>query len=145
MASLAVKADYSEKLFRDDENTRLATLVVQRNEALAEDFQKFGHQINFATGTRSASGTGGNGSRDVPPPVEASEIAEDYAFENKTRNQPDHVDMVELLAGRQVLEHPQDSDIYEWLTDTYKSYRGFEIGTFPSSLIASVIREQCCK
>ncbi|KAF2191742.1 hypothetical protein K469DRAFT_735719 [Zopfia rhizophila CBS 207.26] len=61
------------------------------------------------------------------------------ATELVSRNEKFSMDMEKFVAG------PSGLDIFDWLKTTYSKSRGFELGTFASSLLTAAMRQQSSK
>lgn len=118
---------------------RFATRIVTRDTAFAKDLERYGHEYNFDT-----SGTESPDSSNTKSTTASSEDSGDMNefLTRKTGSIPELEDVVTQQTWE---SFPSDSDIYEWLEELYQSSRGFEIGTFSASLLATSMKKQSAK
>ncbi|KAL8969301.1 MAG: hypothetical protein Q9183_002068 [Haloplaca sp. 2 TL-2023] len=132
MTSQALGAEY-DSVFRSKESLKLATLVVKRDDCFAEDVWRKGHTMEFH--------------RETPESLVQDEMfvmpieEEPPAGTFSTRQYDDAQDLDDILKGPQDLTLPANG-IMAWLKEVYEGSRGFELGTFNSSLVTIVWREQ---
>jgi hypothetical protein len=62
-----------------------------------------------------------------------------------TRKEDDLAELVEILQTQRSLPYPEREGIHRWLMQVFQSHRGFELGTFNSSLLATCMKKQCSK
>jgi hypothetical protein len=62
-----------------------------------------------------------------------------------TRKEDDLSEIVEILQAQRSLPHPELEGIHKWLKQVFQSHRGFELGTFNASLLATCMKKQCSK
>lgn len=74
---------------------------------------------------------------ELPPPSRA------IGFE--IRKEHDHPDVTEILQPQELLDRPNDGDIESWLWEVYETSRGFELGTFDASILATTMKKQSSK
>ncbi|GMF67031.1 unnamed protein product [Aspergillus oryzae] len=111
----------------------------QADTAFAKDLERYGHEYNFDT-----SGTESPDSSNTKSTTASSEDSGDMNefLTRKTGSIPELEDVVTQQTWE---SFPSDSDIYEWLEELYQSSRGFEIGTFSASLLATSMKKQSAK
>lgn len=82
-------------------------------------------------------------SEDEPFPgvVSRTPACSDHLWVRITPNNPE---LEDILYGQEYLPEPSKS-IMKWLEDTYRSSRGFELGTFNSSLLSTIMKRQSKK
>jgi hypothetical protein len=113
------------------------------------DMARYGHTYIFSGGdtTRlSTSETLGVGEK-----IEFTTRLEDQltpmsdvvGFE--VRKEHDHSDVTEILQPQELLDKPNDGDIESWLQAVYENSRGFELGTFDASILATTMKKQSSK
>lgn len=133
----ASEAHYEDADATDTQTSlRLATAVVDRNELFNRDLWQFGHTMAFEAGPESGGGKADS--------EKASEETQDMKEMASTRYQPTPNDLDDILSNEQIYFAP-DTDIMEWLEKVYRQARGFEMGTFHSSLMPSMWKKQSCK
>ena len=136
IAALATRADYGrDDFFSNSDSLRLATATVNRGKAFTEEMALHGHVINFEIGSEIPS-------------------IEEVAFESlalsgtktfTTRQVADHPDIEDLVSECAELSCPYDHAVLGWLKSVYRRSRGFELGTFDSSLLATTMKTQAKK
>jgi hypothetical protein len=114
-------------------NLRFATEIVNRNEIVARTLEYHGHSYKFSTPS-------------------ASEIKLEAPEDEEDKKQPegkivlcfqdDFDGLDELTARANSIPDEPASNIMPWLTKVYKTSRGFELGTFDSSLLAMTMKTQ---
>jgi hypothetical protein len=130
----ALSANYvGSDWFDEYPSLRFATEVVNRNESVEKTLAKHGHSYRFSTTSTSEE------------QLEALEI-EDWK-EKKLKKpilrfQDDFDELEELTACWDEIDDEPGSNIMSWLTEVYKTSRGFELGTFDSSLLAMTMKTQ---
>ncbi|KAE8415055.1 P-loop containing nucleoside triphosphate hydrolase protein [Aspergillus pseudocaelatus] len=140
ITSQALSTSYGENdIFDEHVDLRLATRVVTRDTAFAEDLERYGHEYNFDTSVKKTPDSSDANSTTAPSD-ESEDVKEFHA--RKTGSMPELEDVVTEQTWESV---PSDNDIYEWLKQLYQSSRGFEIGTFNTSLLATSMKKQSAK
>ncbi|KAF2834154.1 dynamin GTPase [Patellaria atrata CBS 101060] len=141
IADLAVKADYGgDSIFDKLTALRLATQLVDRNERFSADMTDFGHQFQFEKSDDAA---------EKSSDTEASQLESDIMGEKQkhanTRYIANALELSEILFNEDTVTVSSPVAIHKWLKDMYKESRGFELGTFHSSLLTSAMRQQSTK
>lgn len=143
LVTLSVDAKYGSSAILDNVELRLATLVTARNATFSDDMSRRGQEFRF-----SASDSPEEAEEDLPPALTWSQI-EDVDVNDETefdiRKHVDYVDIEDLLHPQQSLFAANRRSIAYWLRDTYESSRGFELGTFDSSILATTMKVQTTK
>lgn len=62
-----------------------------------------------------------------------------------SRKEVDLDDLVDILRPQESLLHPRQREIKDWLLRVFKGNRGFELGTFNGSILATVMKKQSSK
>ena len=147
ITALAVTTNYVGcDWFDEYSSLRFLTAVVNRNELLAENFQRYGHSYEFKVAESNQNKT-------VPalkPESYASGSEMSLEAENRKeqislRTTEDHVDLEELMYDQNTACKEINSDTLNWLMAVYKTSRGFELGTFDASLLAMTMKTQSYK
>lgn len=123
---------------------RVATKIVRRNENFAEDMVFYGHTYAFAVK--------GPDNTDEDDDISEPDIEESrYIIEGKDLNPlklrqvwgiPDLEDLTGHLTEEKTVVQPPTHNIDSWIKEQYRNSRGFEIGTFNSSLLATIMKSQ---
>jgi hypothetical protein len=134
IVSSAIAANYGNSDWFDQHaSLRFATEIVNRNEIVATTVELHGHSYNFGTPSESdVTNTIQQTAQDQEQP--------DNGFHLRFQEDFDGLD--ELTAGAESTAKESTSDIMQWLTDVYHTSRGFELGTFDSSLLAMTMKTQ---
>ena len=78
----------------------------------------------------------------------AFEDDSDESFEDETfdiRKEDDPEELVGTLHPQESLPHPLSGETKDWLLQIFKANRGFELGTFNASILATVMKKQSSK
>ena len=137
LVSLAVEAKYGHDSIFDDDHLRLATLVTTRNATFASDISLGGHKYQFdpSANIRNAeSNTIFGGEACVKDPTHGNQLV--------TRLWPDRPEIEELLQAQESIPIASQKPLDEWLGQIYKRSRGFELGSFDSSILATTMKMQ---
>ncbi|KAL4816785.1 P-loop containing nucleoside triphosphate hydrolase protein [Aspergillus spinulosporus] len=116
---------------------RLATTVIERNELFRSDMMNLGHVYNFRTGTEGSQSLSSRARDRIGGGNEDSMVS--------TRKVDVTAELNDVLLGPELINHPVEEDIYSWLEAEYLGSRGFELGTFNSSLLPTVMKQQSSK
>ncbi|KAH8430985.1 uncharacterized protein LDX57_008647 [Aspergillus melleus] len=136
ITSHALGSNYS---FRDDfdqeEVLRLATRVVNRNEMFSDNMARWGHEYEFETDESQ----------------ELDDLRVDISIDNPTggslatRMLEDISGIEDILPQAVEVAQPVRNDIRSWIERQYRTSRGFEIGTFNSALLPTIMKKQSTK
>ncbi|KAL4926389.1 dynamin family protein [Aspergillus undulatus] len=135
--SNALRGNYgADDIFDKVKRFRLATTVIDRNEQFKSDMMNLGHIYRFHTESEAN-----------PQPIQTSKAREESVDEGHitTRKIDTRIDVNDALTDPEVLSPPVDEDIYQWLESEYLGSRGFELGTFNTSLLPTVMKKQSSK
>ena len=133
IASAAARVDYGlVAFFEKDKNFRLATAAVNRGAAFVDAMAKWGHRFNFC---------GSNQTLEAVPDEDFSELSIGEEDPIIVRLVPDYPDICDLLPKDATIPKPNGSDILAWLKTVYGESRGFELGTFASSILAVTMQK----
>lgn len=151
IASRALRADYgSNAIFDTKSSLRLATRVVDRNDAFSEDVQEVGHTMKF----RDNAPDRNEFIMEAPPPAiadaseegsegEAEPDSEDeLPLKKRIRRTRGHWELEDLLTPDPGVSEPETTGIMRWLEGIYKTSRGFEIGTFDATIFPIIFKKQ---
>ena len=143
MVTLSVDAKYGSSAIFDDLELRLATLVTGRNAMFSEDMSRRGHEFRF-----SAPEAQEQAKEDLPSALTWNQN-DDVDANNETvfdiRKHADCIDIEDLLHAQESLFAANGRPIAYWLREMYESSRGFELGTFDSSILATTMKVQTTK
>ncbi|KAJ5108261.1 hypothetical protein N7456_004936 [Penicillium angulare] len=143
----------SQDAFDNERDLRLATLVANRNAQLAEDFEFRGHVYTFKSHSHdddlenrkdpptSPTGTVANGIDNEEEKEEEEEICNSVP----SRKISICHDIEDVLRDSQPIQGALTQGILPWIENIYEASRGFELGTFNASILASVLKKQSSK
>ena len=150
LAMLSLQAKFgSDELFDDLPSLRIAPSVVARATVFETDMARYGHTYIFSGGSTeklSVQGTTGASKKKavaIPANDTLSPSSQGNRFE--VRKEHDHSDVTEMLQPQESLNKPNDGDIEPWLRTVYETSRGFELGTFDASILATTMKKQSSK
>ncbi|KAK2797328.1 hypothetical protein FQN50_009223 [Emmonsiellopsis sp. PD_5] len=139
LSSLALSSNYGgDDLFDRESATRLATILVNRNEKFSDHMASCGHKYSF-TPEDGSSSSGMNTS--------TANLSEGK-YANGTiavRSMADPGGLDDILYDPTILDGNYEEDITSWLNTTFITCRGFELGTFNPSLLSTIIKKQTSK
>jgi len=143
LVSLSVDAKYGSDAVFDNMQLRLATLISERNATFSDELARHGQQYHFTTSKNSVPTD-----EDLPPAlswemVESVPPGTEATFE--VRKWADCGEMEEILHAQESLPVANGKSIALWLREVYKSSRGFELGTFDSSILGTTMKAQSTK
>ncbi|KAM5464735.1 hypothetical protein MauCBS54593_006826 [Microsporum audouinii] len=125
VTSHAMSANYgADDLFDKHKDLRIATIVAQRNDIFARNMRLVGHEREDDSNLDVFGDT-------------VKRIV-------KIRTTVDRDDLEGILQPQEHLFQP-DSNITYWLETVYQASRGFELGTFASTLLPAIMKEQSKK
>ena len=123
--SSALEAHYGDnKIFESIPSLKLATAIVDRNEAFSNDFMRNGHTMYFEGW-----------------PARTDEPEDKPLSSRRVKTVPE---LNDVLHEDEVLENP-GTGIMDWLERLFKTSRGFELGTFDAAVVPAMWREQSVK
>lgn len=143
LVSLSVDAKYGSDAIFDNMQLRLATLVSERNATFSDELARHGQEYHF-----TASKSPGQTEEDLPPPLlweSVDSASTEPQATLKIRKTTNSMEIEELLYAQDSLPVANGKSIALWLRELYKSSRGFELGTFDSSILATTMKVQSTK
>ncbi|KAK0618698.1 putative dynamin-related protein 4A [Lasiodiplodia hormozganensis] len=147
----ALAARYSDECFAEHPELKIATLVVQRDEVFSKDFATHGHTYRFKDfwddDEKEADAvscfTQDDDDIDSTNHIENGCNGADGQLKNIfTRHFEDAGDLVDILHPTKAIVQPKARGILDWITDLYEDSRGFELGQFDPSLLATLLKAQ---
>ncbi|KAI1923795.1 hypothetical protein LOZ65_003246 [Ophidiomyces ophidiicola] len=127
----ALVTDYGRnELFEQYPEFRLATLLVHREEEFGKTMIGWGQQYHFEEVNKESE-------TDSDEKLACSEIKDVRETENP-------IELEDILQDQEIVCEPQKKFL-EWLQGLYHQSKGFEIGTYSGSLLATVMRKQASK
>ncbi|KAL4872346.1 hypothetical protein BDV12DRAFT_210860 [Aspergillus spectabilis] len=149
----ALKTNYgSQDAFDEDSDLRLATLVANRNGIFSDDFSTRGHVYNFMSHTHDDDSDNQHNRAVASPTSSVREHTghiddDDDEDEEEQRSIPSRklnscIDIDDILHECVPIQESKAQGILPWIENLYRESRGFEIGTFNSSILSSVLKKQ---
>ncbi|KAL1999666.1 hypothetical protein VTN02DRAFT_4193 [Thermoascus thermophilus] len=139
----ALRTDYgANDLFDEDENLRLATILVNRNQSFSDDISQWGHEYRFASADMAkdpATAVKKEGENEQEGQKEATKGGVSV---RKMESLPE---LEEILYDQRTVPKASDDDILSWIEGLYRKSRGFEIGTFDPLFLSTVLKKQTGK
>ncbi|OQE05795.1 hypothetical protein PENVUL_c022G00686 [Penicillium vulpinum] len=140
IVSQAMATSYgTHELFDKEKHSRLATIVRNRMDVFKSDMEDYGFEYQFISEI----------SNKLPTPMERMEDHEDQEDSGipvrKHMNVSEHSGVTDILHEQEILKKPPNESILVWIGDQYRASRGFEVGTFQTSLLCTIINRQSGK
>lgn len=139
LVMLSLQAQYgSDELFDTQESLRLAPAVASRSAIFNDEMERLGHSYSFHSAQEEV----------VTDDTLAGLFGGENPFKTKTfatRKEKDPGDIANILHPSENLNSPSQDNINPWLRKVYESSRGFELGTFDSSILAATMKKQATK
>jgi hypothetical protein len=146
----------SQDAFDEERDLRLATLVATRNAQFSDDFASQGHVYGFMSHSHDDESDAPRDSGVASPTCsnsaevgvtdddddEQQEEERNFVPSRKLNSCPDIED---ILHDCVQIQNCQSQGILGWIENIYRESRGFEIGTFNSSILSSVLKKQSAK
>ncbi|KAE8376986.1 P-loop containing nucleoside triphosphate hydrolase protein [Aspergillus bertholletiae] len=140
IAAQALSTNYGgSDIFDSHMDLRLATMVVTRDTVFADDLGRYGHEYNFKSCEKKVADLSDWNATKQPS------VKIDDQSDIKTRKTDSVLELDDVVSEQSHESLPSDDNIYEWLQELYQSSRGFEIGTFNVSLLATIMKKQSTK
>ena len=156
ITTFVVEAQYGRhQLLQDNRNMRLTTLIVDFNSAFSEDLEKRGYTVNFCE-SKFPSGK----SRRKPKSMSfrklkfkgylsmsfpEKQVGEGQNEGSSTVESLEYSELLNVLSTTSNCSLPLLENTMGWIEREYKSLRGFELGTFNSSILLTLFQELSTK
>lgn len=127
-------------LFEKDEDFRLATQIRNRMDTFKSDMDEHGVEYQFDTGTLNAKCSSSEDDED-----EDGDDGNDEISVRKNTNVSENRAIDDILQEQEFVNKPKDDSIIAWIEEQCRASRGFEIGTFQSSLLCTIMNKQTGK
>ncbi|CAK1356816.1 unnamed protein product [Cercospora beticola] len=143
LVSLSISATHgADNAFETTPALCIAPALMSRMKIFSDEMAKYGATYAFSSDHTGSSVDDTDASEYNPdehlggPPVKQT-------FE--TRREEDLDDLEDILYTKQSLSPPLRDQIEDWLLQVFQANRGFEMGTFNASILATVMKKQCSK
>ncbi|CAK4033018.1 interferon-induced GTP-binding mx2 [Lecanosticta acicola] len=132
LVAFALKANHgADSLFDSEPELRVSPAVMARMKTFSDDMWTYGHMYSFLGKDQEEQGSA---------VLDAAEQKE-YSV----RKQEDLEELPNIQCLDMTLSYPKAGGIKRWLRDVFESNRGFELGTFNASILATVMKKQSSK
>ncbi|KAJ6188349.1 hypothetical protein N7519_003257 [Penicillium mononematosum] len=158
IVSQAMATSYgTHELFEKAEDTRLATIVRNRMDVFKSDVEEYGFECQFLNWTPATQHPSPAGVGPEPEPEPESDSGDSDDDDNddeeadgiavrKNMNASEHSGAIDGILHEQVnIRKPRGDSILAWIEDQYRASRGFELGTFQTSLLCTIMNKQSGK
>lgn len=131
----------TDDAFEKHPRLRIAPAVMARMKAFSDEMAEYGQTYAFMP--RDSSEPSGNpvisriNNATEPDPIEV------LIYANRKEDDPD--ELIDILHPRESLPHPKRKGLKKWLHKVFEGNRGFELGTFNPSLLATCMKKQSSK
>ncbi|KGO74725.1 Dynamin [Penicillium italicum] len=148
VVSQAMATSYgTHELFEKDDDSRLATIIRNRMDVFKSNIEEHGFEYRFL---RWASGTQQSSSTEVVCESESEsdddDDDEDGIPVRKNMSASEHSGVIDsILHEQELVKKPTDDNILTWIEVQYRASRGFEMGTFQTSLLCTIMNKQSWK
>jgi hypothetical protein len=155
LVNLAMNTTHgADNSFEKYPRLRLAPAVMSRMKTFSDSMAKLGQTFMFQPkgGNKPVAG------KDGAPEVEAAELLDEHFTKGvpgiispmpartfEIRKEDDLAELSEILHLQKGLAFPKREGINKWIQQAFLSNRGFELGTFNASLLATCMKKQCSK
>lgn len=146
LVSFALRANHgADEVFEARPGLRIAPAIIGRMKTFSEDMAMYGATYAFQANESNLPQL-------LSPAV--SESDEENEGDGKaskngsffdSRKLDDHEDLLDILPPTQRLPLPRRNGIHPWLQQVFRGNRGFELGTFNPSILATTMKKQCTK
>ncbi|KAH8435114.1 dynamin family protein [Aspergillus melleus] len=126
----------ANEVFDQYPELRLATLAVTRSISFSDDLTKWGHEYQF-----KEENTDTLEDKCAEPTGDISQSQHSI----ETRKTPNVLALATIVPDNSLELSPSNSDIHQWLNQVYTASRGFEIGTFNTRLLSTIMKKQSQK
>ncbi|VUC37095.1 unnamed protein product [Clonostachys rosea] len=153
LANSASRAQYVQSdFFGEVARRRLATVAINRGEIFAQIMADMGHEFNFTD--EESDGIDGDDEDYAYDSSDEDDCAtpkfDDGQFDSGasrkfTRLVAEDEDIADYVTEAEKITCPRTGDIIDWLTGVHRKNRGFELGSFDSSLLIMTMQHQAKK
>lgn len=147
----ALQTNYgSQDAFDDEPELRLATLVANRNALFSDEISTHGHTYAFVSHTHDDDSEDQRNRSVASPANSVCSDADKFESEEECKSIPSRKinscsDIEDILHDCVPIQDSQTQGTLAWIEKIYRESRGFEIGTFNSTILSSVLKRQSAK
>lgn len=145
----------SQDAFDEEPDLRLATLVANRNAQFSDDFSTYGHAYSFKSHEHDDDSEVKSTAPKTSPSSSVRGIFGDVDDNREVEEQERKFvtsrklsvcsDIQDILHDCVQIQDSVAHGILHWIENLYRESRGFEIGTFNSAILSSVLKKQSTK
>ena len=155
LVTLALNATHgADNSFATHARLRIAPAVMARMKTFSDEMASYGHWFAFKSKEKSKEKS--QGSKDADDDESGGDESDDDEEQDDSvvqepnntvscREEEDLADLVEILHPSTCLPYPELEGIDEWIQEAFSSNRGFELGIFNASLLATCMKKQSSK
>lgn len=155
LRSLALSSNFgTDNVFEGEPALRLAPAVMARMNTFSDEMRTSGHTFSFLhrgadplspqNDDYSASPAADEVALESPDNEGACSEIEDWEY-FAIRKEDDIEELQDILQSQDSQRQPEPSGIKDWLREVFQDHRGFEMGTFNASILATVMKKQSSK
>ncbi|BCR96683.1 dynamin family protein [Aspergillus luchuensis] len=147
----ALQTNYgSQDAFDDEPELRLATLVANRNALFSDEISTHGHTYAFVSHTHDDDSEDQRNRSVASLANSVCSDADKFESEEECKSIPSRKinscsDIEDILHDCVPIQDSQTQGTLAWIEKIYRESRGFEIGTFNSTILSSVLKRQSAK
>lgn len=139
LVHLALNANHgADDVFEDEPDLHISPMIMTRMKTFSDDMGIRGQTYSFLPADDAAQKDPTN-----PANLPSLPILQSLPFD--VRKADDIEELHDILHSNVEIARPIQGEIRTWLLKTYKSNRGFELGTFNASILATVMKKQSAK
>lgn len=161
LVTLALNATHgADNSFAVHARLRIAPAVMSRMKTFSDEMAQYGHTFAFRSQEIKKSEDNETGSDESGSEESDDEESDDNKDDGDgqdqsiiqgsddtldCREEEDLAELIEILHTQTRLPFPEREGINEWIQQAFSSNRGFELGIFNASLLATCMKKQCSK
>ncbi|EME80001.1 uncharacterized protein MYCFIDRAFT_141872 [Pseudocercospora fijiensis CIRAD86] len=139
LVSLALSANHgADNAFSTRPQLRIAPAAMARMKLFSDEMAENGHTYAFLDHTFGTTSPFNNTLANV------GRGPQQQGFPNR-KIVNESVELVDILQAASHIAYPEKGGIKGWLTYVFKNNRGFELGTFNTTILATVMKKQSSK
>ncbi|KAM3425678.1 hypothetical protein BST61_g7618 [Cercospora zeina] len=135
LVSMSISATHgADDTFEKSPALCIAPAVMSRMKTFSDEMAQYGESYAFARDDKSTL-------------KDDDSISDESSTEQtfRIRKYNDREDLVDILFPQESLDVPLHGEMGEWLLQVFRANRGFELGTFSASILATVMKKQSSK
>lgn len=139
LVSLARNANHgADDTFETESTMRIAPTMRSRMQTFSEDMGNYGATYSFLSQDDGIQ----EDKTGLSAPMNNVKLHDEVL---DTRKEAGSEDIVDILHDRTMLPLPLDKGIEGWLLEVFRNNRGFELGTYNPTILATTMKKQIIK